>query len=66
MTIRVQAKKMGHEVVGRLKRIKDDVFIKDGKETHFKQYTDNEGTLYAVNSNGELQYMAGYDDCWVI
>lgn len=66
MTIREQAKQMGHEVVGRLKRVNDDVFTKEGMEIHYKQYTDDEATLYAVDSNGKLQYMAGGSDCWVM
>lgn len=62
--IRQQAKMMGHQVVGSLKRIKDDVFCKNEKEIHLKQYIDSEGTLYAINSQGNLTYIAG--DNWCI
>lgn len=48
MTIREQAKAMGHAVVGSLKRVRDDVFDRKGHEVHFRQYVDAEGTLYAV------------------
>lgn len=54
---------MGHIVVGSLKRVADDVFEKNGEEVHFKQYIDNEGTLYAVNQLGKLEYIAGDDWC---
>ncbi len=64
MTIRHQAKSMGHEVVGSLKRCKDDVFYKNGETVHNKIYIDNEGTEYAVNWRGELIYICGED--WVI
>lgn len=64
MTIREQAKAMGHAVVGPLKRVRDDAFTREGREVHFKQYTDSEGTLYAVNESGKVAYIAGDD--WVI
>ncbi len=54
---------MGHTVVGALKRIADDVFEKNGEEIHFKQYIDEEGTLYAANSHGIIAYIAGDDWC---
>ena len=63
MTIKQQAAKMGHIVVGSLKRVADDVFEKNGEEVHFKQYIDKEGTLYAVNQLGKLEYIAGDDWC---
>lgn len=63
MSIKKQAEKMGHTVVGALKRIADDVFEKNGEEIHFKQYIDEEGTLYAANSHGIIAYIAGDDWC---
>lgn len=63
MNVKQQAKVMGHPVVGSLKRVKDDVFYKDGIEVHFKQYVDAEGTLYAVTPYGKLAYIAGDDWC---
>ena len=62
-TIRHQAKVMGHEVVGALKRCKDDVFYKNGEEVRNKIYIDSEGTEYAVNRRGDLIYICGED--WV-
>lgn len=59
--IRKQAKVMGHAVVGPLKRVKDDVFRKDGQEVRLKQYVDSEGTLYAVNRFGSIAYISGED-----
>ena len=64
MTIREQAKAMGHAVAGSLKRVRDDVFDRKGHEVHFRQYVDAEGTLYAVNESGKVAYIAGDD--WVI
>lgn len=64
MSIKKQAEKMGHMVVGALKRVADDVFTKRGVEIRFRQYVDAEGTLYAVNCTGKLEYIAGDD--WVI
>lgn len=61
MTIKQQARKMGHEVVGALKRVKDDSFRKNGQDITFRQYIDEEGTLYAVDCTGRLQYIAGED-----
>lgn len=61
MTIKQQARKMGHEVVGALKRVKDDSFRKNGQDITFRQYIDAEGTLYAVDCTGRLQYIAGED-----
>lgn len=61
--IRQQAKAMGHQVVGSLKRVKDDVFYEGQREIHFKQYVDAEGTLYAVNPHGNIAYIAGDDWC---
>lgn len=63
-TIRQQAKAMGHDVVGTLKRIADDVFTKDGEEIRNKMYVDNDGTVYAVNWRWELVYIVGED--WVL
>lgn len=62
-SVKYQAKVMGYQVIGNLKRIKDDVFCKNGKEIHLKQYVDSEGTLYAINSQGNLIYIAGDDWC---
>lgn len=64
MNIKSQAKKMGHEVVGKLKRVEDDVFTEGENEVHIRQYVDSEGTLYAVNQLGRLVYIAG--DTWVM
>lgn len=63
-TIREQAKIMGHAPKGALKRMKDDVFYKDGIEIHNKIYLDEEGVEYAVNRFGKVVYISGGD--WVI
>lgn len=69
-TIRHQAAIMGHQVVGKLTRVKDDVFYKHNpktgldEEVRFKQYVDSEGTLYAVSPRGSVAYIAGDD--WVL
>lgn len=62
--IRAQAKAIGHEVVGALKRGQDDVYKKNGEEIRNHIYFDSEGTEYAVNWRGELLYIAGDD--WII
>lgn len=64
MTIKQQANKMGHPVVGSLRRGKDDVFKKNGEEIKNRIYFDSEGTEYAVNWRGELVYIAGEN--WAI
>lgn len=63
-TIREQAEERGHTVAGKLRRVKDDVFKKNGVEVRNKIYRDDEGTEYAINWRGELVYIAGED--WVI
>lgn len=63
-SLRALAYLKGHAVVGALRRVKDDVFYKNGVEVHLQQYVDAEGTLYAVNRLGALAYIAGED--WVI
>lgn len=63
-SIREQAEAMGHEVVGRLQRIKDDVYKRNGKECRNRMYRDSEGTEYAINWRGDLVFIAGED--WVI
>lgn len=60
-TIRHQAAVMGHEVCGTLKRVRDDVFKKNGEEIKNRIYIDSEGTEYAVNWRGVLVYIAGED-----
>lgn len=62
-SIKHQAKVMGHQVIGNLKRIKDDIFCKNGKKIHLRQYIDSEGTLYTINQQGNLAYIAGDDWC---
>lgn len=62
--IRTQAAEMGHEVAGKLRRMKDDVFEANGVEVRTKIYLDNEGVEYAVSQLGGLAYIAGED--WVI
>lgn len=62
--IRAQAKAMGHEVAGVLKRGEDFVFWKNGEEMRDRIYFDSEGTEYAVNQWGGLVYIAGDD--WII
>ena len=63
MNIKRQAKNMGHPVNGALRRVEDDVFTKNGNEIHYRQYVDDEGTLYAVSPAGNLAYIAGDDWC---
>lgn len=62
--IRTQAAEMGHEVVGKLRRMKDDVFEANGVEVRTKIYLDDEGTEYAVSQLGGVAYITGED--WVI
>ena len=63
MTIRQQAKARGHEPVGRLKRIEDDVYMDRGKEIRHKMYVDSEGTEYGVDWKNNLVYICGED--WI-
>ena len=63
-TIRQQAKIMGHEIVGSLKRGKDDVYRMNDEDITNRIYIDSEGTVYAINWKGELLYIAGED--WVL
>ena len=67
MTIRKQAEQMGHAPVGKLKRVADDVFKRDGDMIVYRQYIDDEGTLYAVE-RGKIVYITGDDEngCFVI
>ena len=59
--IRQQAAAMGHPVAGPLTRVCDDVYERDGEEIRTRQYTDTDGTVYAVDWRGELVYIAGED-----
>lgn len=65
MNIKKLAHNKGHDVQGRLKRISDDKFL-DERENHrvLKRYTDEQGTVYAINERGEIAYIAGED--WIM
>ena len=62
MNIRELAHRKGHEIQGRLKRVKDDKFTEeDGTNRVHKRYVDEKGTVYAVNEAGQIAYIAGED-----
>ena len=65
--IRIQARVLGHPVVGALKRIEDDVFYElthgGTVEIRNRQYADEDGTVYVVNRLGNLVCICGDDWC---
>ena len=61
--IRIQAREMGHTVVGALKRLPDDEYKQHGEIVIARVYADNEGVTYWVDWHGKLLTIAGEDWC---
>lgn len=61
--IRDQAVLMGHAVVGKLKRLDNCTTRVKGQDRNYREYQDEEGTIYTIDWRGNLVTIYGDDWC---
>lgn len=62
-SIRKQAELMGHAVVGKLKRLDNCTTRVKGQDRKYREYQDEEFTIYAIDWKGDLVTIYGEDWC---